>query len=59
MSRIKVYGDMMSQPSRAVLWFCLLNDLNHEFKLINVAKGEHLTKEYKQMYVCNNLIQLE
>jgi glutathione S-transferase len=49
MSRIKVYGDMMSQPSRAVLWFCLLNDLNYEFKLINILKGEHLTDEYKRI----------
>jgi hypothetical protein len=40
---------MMSQPSRAVLWFCLLNDLNYEFKLINILKGEHLTDEYKRI----------
>ena len=48
-SPVFVYGDLMSQPMRAVLWFCLLNDIPHTIKPIKLAQKEHLVPEYKQM----------
>jgi len=39
-STITIYMDSMSQPSRAVLWFCKLNNIPHTIKIINIAKLE-------------------
>jgi glutathione S-transferase len=38
---ITIYLDSMSQPSRAVLWFCKLNNIPHTIKIINIAKLEN------------------
>jgi len=43
---LKVYVDMMSQPSRAVLAFCKLNDIPHEVVLTDIAKGLNRTPSY-------------
>jgi glutathione S-transferase len=43
---IKIYGDLMSQPTRAVIWFCKLNNLSHLFVPVSIAKLEHRAKEY-------------
>eukprot|EP01121_Diplochlamys_sp_Union-15-3_P007579 TRINITY_DN1941_c0_g2_i1.p1 TRINITY_DN1941_c0_g2~~TRINITY_DN1941_c0_g2_i1.p1 ORF type:complete len:226 (-),score=21.85 TRINITY_DN1941_c0_g2_i1:92-769(-) len=45
-SSIVIYGDMMSQPARAVYWFCLLNDIKNEFKLVSITKLEHRSEEF-------------
>ena len=41
---MKLYVDMLSQPSRAVCLFCELNDITYEKVLVRLAKGEHRAK---------------
>ena len=36
-----VLGDMMSQPTRAVVWLLKLTNQEFQFKRVNLAKGEH------------------
>jgi hypothetical protein len=43
----KLYVDMMSQPSRAVLLFCRLNDIPHEVVSIRLANGEHRAPAFR------------
>ncbi|KAF2068867.1 hypothetical protein CYY_009810 [Polysphondylium violaceum] len=45
MNKVIIYGDLISQPTRAVYWFCLLNNIPHEFKLLSIGKGENRTSE--------------
>jgi glutathione S-transferase len=42
-----VYGDYMSQPSRAVFAFCLLNKIPHQVEIISVIALDQYSKEYK------------
>jgi len=52
MSTIKkevvLFVDMMSQPSRAVVWFCKLAKIPHQIKLVQIAKGEHLSEAHRK-----------
>jgi glutathione S-transferase len=41
-----VYGDLLSQPTRAVLLLCKLAGIPHQFQLIRVAKGEQKKPDY-------------
>jgi glutathione S-transferase len=45
-NKLVVYGNHLSEPSRAVLWFCLINNIPHEFKNVDLTKFEHLKKEF-------------
>lgn len=49
LAKVIVYGDLISQPTRAVLAFLLMNQLPHEFKELRVFKGEHKTEAFKQL----------
>ncbi|PRP80155.1 hypothetical protein PROFUN_12238 [Planoprotostelium fungivorum] len=42
-----LYGDMMSQPTRCIVWFCKLNKIPLKFENIQLSKGVQRTKEYK------------
>lgn len=44
---LKLYADLMSQPSRAVLLFCRVNNIDVDQQLINIQKGDHKTPEFK------------
>lgn len=44
---MKLYVDMLSQPSRAVCLFCDLNDITYEKVVLRLAKGDHKTPEFK------------
>jgi len=46
---LTLYIDYLSQPSRAVLAFCLFTKIDFEIKEISVMKGEHLKPEYKKI----------
>ncbi|XP_066937414.1 glutathione S-transferase theta-1-like isoform X3 [Macrobrachium rosenbergii] len=46
---MKLYVDLMSQPSRAVYIFMKNNNFPFETKRIDLAKGEHRTEEYAQI----------
>lgn len=41
-----MYVDRMSQPSRAVLIFCMVNRIEFEERLVNLGKREHKQPEY-------------
>ncbi|XP_050087219.1 glutathione S-transferase theta-1-like [Anopheles aquasalis] len=46
---LKLYYDLMSQPSR-VLWILLeKSKIPYERKLVNLGKGEHLTEQFKEI----------
>eukprot|EP00250_Pteridium_aquilinum_P035593 c9699_g1_i1 orf=114-743(+) len=47
MGKLRLFVDRMSQPSRAVIIFCLANGIDAEEHLVNLAKGEHRKPEYK------------
>lgn len=46
---LKVYGDELSDPSRAVLAFLQLNQVPFDFIFVNLWKGEQRTPEYLQV----------
>ena len=47
MNKITLLGNHISQPSRAIMWFLLLNNIPFDFKLIKLEKGEHRSETYK------------
>eukprot|EP01080_Neovahlkampfia_damariscottae_P008081 gene8081-12542_t len=44
--KLVIHGNYLSEPSRAVLWFCMINNIPHEFKNIDLSKFEHLKKDF-------------
>jgi len=48
-SSLKVYGDYLSQPSRAVLCLCLLNNIPFKFVETRPMAGQHLTQDFKKI----------
>ncbi|RUS85730.1 hypothetical protein EGW08_006524 [Elysia chlorotica] len=46
---LRVYYDLMSQPSRAVYIFLRLNNVPFEAKPVALRKGEHFGEEYKKI----------
>ncbi|XP_059475186.1 glutathione S-transferase theta-1-like [Neocloeon triangulifer] len=44
---LKLYYNLMSQPSRALYIFLKKNHINFEAKSVNLAKGEQRSKEFK------------
>jgi glutathione S-transferase len=42
-----VYGDYMSQPSRAVFAFCLLNKIPHQVQIVSVVAMDQYSAEFK------------
>ena len=47
--KVQLYINGVSQPSRSVEWFCLLNNIPYETKIIEVLRGEHRSPEYAKM----------
>ena len=46
MGKITVYGMKLSPPVRLVLMACEVLEIEYELKDVNIAKGEHRSKEY-------------
>ena len=46
---LKIFADLMSQPSRAVVLFCRVAKIPHEFKPLMLKNGEHLTEEMTKL----------
>jgi len=46
---IELYIDMVSQPSRALYWLFLLNNLPHTIKLVKLMEMQHKTEEFKKI----------
>lgn len=47
---LKLYYDLLSQPSRALYIFLKVCDIPFEGKFVNLAKGEHLNPEYQRIH---------
>ncbi|CAK9820521.1 Glutathione S-transferase theta-1 [Anthophora plagiata] len=47
---LKLYYDLLSQPSRALYIFLKVCNIPFEQKLINLRNGEHLTTEYQKIH---------
>lgn len=45
---VKLFIDLLSQPSRALYIFCKLTNINFQTCMVNLGKGEHMTDEYKE-----------
>jgi len=43
---LALYVDMLSQPCRAVTWFCIANNIPYNANSIRLNKGEHRTPEF-------------
>ncbi|XP_072051507.1 uncharacterized protein [Amphiura filiformis] len=46
---LDIYYFPVSQPSRSVVMFLKLNNIEYNDKLVNLGKGEHKTPEYLAM----------
>ncbi|XP_023707304.1 glutathione S-transferase theta-1 [Cryptotermes secundus] len=46
---LKFYGNLLSQPCRAIFIFLKANQIPYEFKFIDMTKGEHLSEEYEKL----------
>ena len=44
--KLILWIDFMSQPARALIAFCRLNQIDHELKEISINKGEHMKEPY-------------
>ena len=47
MSVVTLYIDFLSQPSRAVLAFCLINNIPHVVKETSIIQGDTVTKAFE------------
>jgi len=45
-AEIDFYCDMISQPSRAVYWFLLLNKIPHKIKIVKLMEMEHKKESF-------------
>jgi glutathione S-transferase len=48
-SELTIYIDGISQPSRALHLFCLINKLPHNVVWINLSKGEHKSADFLEI----------
>ncbi|CAG9311403.1 unnamed protein product [Blepharisma stoltei] len=48
-SPVILYMDYFSQPSRAVLSFCLIANIPHEVREIRIMRGDHLSEEFSRI----------
>lgn len=46
MVKLYLYLDLMSQPARSVLGFCLLNKIDHEVVDVYISKGMNISEDY-------------
>jgi len=49
---LKIYAHPVSQPSRAVLWTCMLKGLPFEFVEVDILAGASHTPEFKALNHC-------
>lgn len=48
-AKMRIYADLVSQPSRAVVLFCRAARIPHEVKLTRLAKGANRTPEFRKL----------
>eukprot|EP01100_Stratorugosa_tubuloviscum_P011615 TRINITY_DN520_c0_g1_i2.p1 TRINITY_DN520_c0_g1~~TRINITY_DN520_c0_g1_i2.p1 ORF type:complete len:245 (-),score=114.06 TRINITY_DN520_c0_g1_i2:196-930(-) len=47
--KVVIFGHKYSQPTRACLWLCQLNQIPHEFRFIDLSRGQHRTPEFARL----------
>ena len=52
---LKIFADLMSQPSRALVIFCRAAKIPHEFKPIMIKNGDHLSEEMTKINPCQKV----
>ena len=46
---LKIFGDLMSQPARAVAIFCRAAEIPHQLVKVRITAGETKTPDYTKM----------
>mmetsp|Transcript_6744 Transcript_6744/g.9941 ORF Transcript_6744/g.9941 Transcript_6744/m.9941 type:complete len:220 (+) Transcript_6744:867-1526(+) len=46
---VRIYGHMLSQPTRVVVAFCIMNNIPYEFHEINTLNGDNRTPEFTRI----------
>ena len=46
---LTIYGDLMSQPSRAVISFCQITGIDFKLNVIAPLEGAQFTPEFKKI----------
>ncbi|EGC30872.1 hypothetical protein DICPUDRAFT_40819 [Dictyostelium purpureum] len=59
MNKVILYADLISQPSRAILFFLIKNNINHEVKLVSIAKMQQTTDDYAKINPFKKLPAIE
>ena len=49
MPKLTIYGDLLSQPSRAVICFCQLTGIQFDLVEINPLSGAQFSPEFKRL----------
>ncbi|KAL9649604.1 hypothetical protein ABK040_003281 [Willaertia magna] len=49
MNKLILYGNAISQPSRAIQWFLLIHNIPFDFKIIRVEKGDQFTTPFQKI----------
>eukprot|EP00347_Sterkiella_histriomuscorum_P023404 403334766 len=49
MNKVTIYGDYVSQPFRAVVSFCKMNQIPHTIHEMRLSKKEQMTDKYKKI----------
>ena len=52
---LKIFADLMSQPSRALVIFCRAAKIPHEFKPLMIKNGDHLSEEMTKINPCQKV----
>ena len=47
--KLVLYGDYMSQPSRAILCFCKITGIELKLKIVSPLSGDQFKKEFKNI----------
>jgi len=48
-SKVTIYGTMLSQPTRTVIWFCRLNQIPYEYRNVDLFGQEHKRPEMTKL----------
>nr|XP_033333518.1 glutathione S-transferase theta-1-like [Megalopta genalis]XP_033333519.1 glutathione S-transferase theta-1-like [Megalopta genalis] len=56
---LKLYYDLLSQPSRAVYIFLKASNIPFEKKVINLSKMEHLSSDYQKIHPFNKVPSIQ
>eukprot|EP00127_Corallochytrium_limacisporum_P003791 Clim_evm5s153 gene=Clim_evmTU5s153 len=59
MSKVRIHGNWVSQPTRSVLWLCLIGNIDFEMIKLDPAKGDTRKPEFRALNPKANVPYLE